>query len=377
MVSPAARYGWWLRPLALSILAFACALSATGARGEAFEVTDMAGRKVMLHDRPARIVLADGHLLTAFALLDPKPAEKIAGWSDDLARFDPGTYAQYLHRFPEIARIPILGPAAAGSLSAEALLALGPDLVIMPRWSTDTALEDQLSAAGIALIYVDFFEDPLRDTAPMMRVLGRVLGREQQAEAYVSFYEAHLQRVARALARVAPVRPRIFLHGRAGGWDCCWTVGGSLGRLIEFAGGRNIAAEAVRGSTGQIGLEAVLASSPEVYIAAGGPALPGVGGFAIGPGTSPEMAAEGVRLAHADPFLRTLPALTTGRAHALWLFFFRSPVNLVAIEVMAKWFHPALFADLDPRQTLTEINRRFLSVPMEGAYWTQYEPSRP
>jgi iron complex transport system substrate-binding protein len=36
---------------------------------------------------------------------------------------------------------------------------------------------------------------------------------------------------------------------------------------------------------------------------------------------------------------------------------------------MAKWIHPELFADLNPRATLDEINSRFLAVPYRGDYW--------
>ena len=40
-----------------------------------------------------------------------------------------------------------------------------------------------------------------------------------------------------------------------------------------------------------------------------------------------------------------------------------------AAEVLAKWIHPELFADLDPAATLAEINKRFLAVPYTGDFW--------
>ena len=36
---------------------------------------------------------------------------------------------------------------------------------------------------------------------------------------------------------------------------------------------------------------------------------------------------------------------------------------------------PELFADLDPRATLTAINERFLAVPYRGDYWTDLVPA--
>ena len=52
-----------------------------------------------------------------------------------------------------------------------------------------------------------------------------------------------------------------------------------------------------------------------------------------------------------------------------------SPIDIVATEVLARWIQPELFADLDPRATLTAINERFLAVPYHGDYWTDLVPA--
>ncbi len=36
-------------------------------------------------------------------------------------------------------------------------------------------------------------------------------------------------------------------------------------------------------------------------------------------------------------------------SHAIWHQFYNSPYQFVAIQQLAKWFHPTLFTDLDPR----------------------------
>lgn len=45
-------------------------------------------------------------------------------------------------------------------------------------------------------------------------------------------------------------------------------------------------------------------------------------------------------------------------------------MHVVAIEALAKWQHPELFATLDPQVTLDEINARFLAAPLLGTFWT-------
>ena len=55
--------------------------------------------------------------------------------------------------------------------------------------------------------------------------------------------------------------------------------------------------------------------------------------------------------------------------HAIWHQFYNSPYQFVAIQQMAKWFHPELFADLDPDASFRELHERFLPVPYESGYF--------
>ncbi|WP_238578758.1 ABC transporter substrate-binding protein [Inquilinus limosus] len=359
-----------LRRLAAAI-ALGLGLIAVPAAAQSIVVTDVAGHTVELPQPARRVVLGDGGLITVLALLDPEPLSLVAGWAENLVRFDPGTAAAYRARFPAIDALPLVGGTTADSVSIEQVLALSPDLVVLPLWfGPAQELERQLGAAGVPVLRIDFFDDPLRNTVPSLRALGRALGREGRAEAYIRFYEAHMGRIAGTLAAHPGLRPKVLLHARAGGWECCWSAGASgAGTLIGFAGGENIAKAAVPGPTGQLGLEYVLAEDPEVYIAAGGPQLPGPGSFRIGPGVPPAEVREQLAAIRGEPGLGELPAIAAGRAHALWLNFFHGPAHVVAVEAMAKWIHPELFGDLDPAATLAEINRRFLAVPMDGTYF--------
>ena len=82
----------------------------------------------------------------------------------------------------------------------------------------------------------------------------------------------------------------------------------------------------------------------------------------------------GVRHKHALNGLEAwtrflLKAVREGRAHGLSHQLINSPIDVVAVEVLAKWIHPQLFADLEPRRTLDQINSQFLAVPYRGDYW--------
>ncbi len=134
-----------------------------------------------------------------------------------------------------------------------------------------------------------------------MRLLGRVLERDEQAEAFAQFYEAHLALIRERVAAPArarpdradgrlPERPGLLLRLRVGG----------LGEFIGLTGSRNIAADLPR-QGGIVSIEYLVAANPEAYIATASP-----GGtysaFSIGPGVPAEEARQTLRNATgADP----------------------------------------------------------------------------
>ena len=89
---------------------------------------------------------------------------------------------------------------------------------------------------------------------------------------------------------------------------------------------------------------------------------------------SAELARQSLQRSLQRPQIRNLQAVQQGRAFAIWHHFYNSPFNVAAVQAMAKWLHPTLFADLDPRQTLQEMHRRFQPFDVQGEYWTGGEP---
>lgn len=83
-------------------------------------VTDVAGRTVQVPDKVNRILLGEGRLFHAIALLEGnKPLARIVGWQGDFRKLDPQSYAVYKAKFPEIDKIPLIGNTSAESVSAE------------------------------------------------------------------------------------------------------------------------------------------------------------------------------------------------------------------------------------------------------------------
>lgn len=347
---------------------------------QAAVLEDLAGRSVAMPDQVERIVLGEGRLLPALAILEQTDlADRIVGMPQDLQQVDPGTYRQYLQAFPKIAQIPRIGQGAADTFSLEQVLTLQPDLAIFSLSghgpsSQHARLIEQLERAGVAVLFVDFREDPLGNTPRSMTLLGQALGRESQARAFVDYYQQQLARVSERLPQITQ-RPRAFIHSRAGLSDsCCETMArGMMAALLEQAGGDNVAADRLPGSAGTLSLEYLLTEPPEVYLATAigskDSLEQGAGYIAMGPGVSPEAARASLRSLTRGDGLASLAPIRDDRAHAIWHSFYNSPFNVVAVQVLAKWLHPQLYADLDPEQTMAELYRLFQPIALEGTFW--------
>lgn len=339
-------------------------------------VTDSFGREVTIPAEPKAILLGTGLDLVALSLIHPDPVSLLAGWAGDMKGDTSGLYARFQEKFPKIEDVPVIGDGI--TVSFEALLSLNADLAILANWQADTDSGKQaiafLEQAGVPVVVVDFNSDALKNTAANMRFLGRILNREDQANAFADFYEARLKRIRDRVAAHPEPGPRVFMDGLPVPEKCCFAFGtGGLGEFIAITGSRNIA-DALPRQGGTVSAEFVVAGDPDVYIAT---ALPdgAYSAFTVGPGVDPQVARESLARIVAAPHLANLKAVRDGRAYGLWNYFNAVPLNVLAAEVLAKWLRPDLFADVDPEATLKDINARFAAVPFDGAYWIALKPN--
>ena len=338
-------------------------------------VTDALGREVTIPAEPKAILLGSGFNLVALSLIHPDPVSLLAGWAGDMKGDNPEIYARFKDKFPKIADVPIIGDGI--TMSFETVLSLKADLAILANWQADTELGKQaityLEQSGVPVFVVDFNSDALNNTAGNMRLLGQVLNREEQANAFADFYEARVKRIRDRVAQHPEPGPTVLMDAFPNPEKCCYAYGtGGFGAFIAITGSRNIA-ESLPAQGGIVNAEFIVAANPDAYIATASP-----GGtyssFSIGPGVDPNEARETLARAVTSPFLANLKAVKEKRVYGLWNFFNAVPLNILAAEAFAHWLRPEIFADVDPDQTLKEINERFAAVPFDGAYWISLKP---
>src|SRR5690606_31195271 len=112
-----------------------------------------------------------------------------------------------------IEAVPIIGDGI--TVSFEAALSLDADLAILANWQAETELGKQaigyLEQTGVPVVVVDFNSDALANTAGNMRLLGQVLNREDQANAFADFYEARVKRIRDRVADHPEPGPSVLM----------------------------------------------------------------------------------------------------------------------------------------------------------------------
>lgn len=161
---------------------------------------------------------------------------------------DPGSSAMH----EEAARLP------ANHGLAEEIFLLKPDLVLAGRYTTRTTVH-LLQRLGTPVAIFEP-EDDFEAVRANLRLMGRALGREAEAESAVARFEADLAALA---PDPAARRPRAAVYSANG-----YTSGerGLSGRILAAAGFANVAAELGMARGGALALESLVLAEPDLVI---------------------------------------------------------------------------------------------------------------
>jgi iron complex transport system substrate-binding protein len=299
------------------------ALGAAGERGATRQITDVAGRRVTLPARVARV--ADAWHANNSMVLALGGADKLVATTIQAQR------QPWLRRlYPRIAHVPAAFNAA-GDVNLETLIGARPDVVLMaysgalPRWSA------AVDAAGIPVVLMP--NSSLADLETTARITGEVLG-ERAAKLAGEWLQEFAANIRRVTSVTGPLprgeRPRVLHTASAG----VLTVDGRhtvIADWIAVAGGINAAD--LSGNQRPVTLEQVALWNPDVIIV----------------GTAPNQQSREAIL--ADPRWSQINAVRSGRVYVnpsgAYLWDRHGAEAALQVLWAARTLHPRLFADLD------------------------------
>jgi iron complex transport system substrate-binding protein len=146
----------------------------------------------------------------------------------------------------------------------------------------------------------------------------------------------------------------------------------NFGKMVEMAGGINLAKDIIPGTFGTVNPEQIIASNPDQVIVTGANwegYVPGGKWVGVGPGADKAKSREKLAALMQRPAFTGIKAVKDGNVHAVWHQFYNNPYQFVAIQQFAKWLHPDLFKDLNPDATFAELHKRFLPVEYRSGYF--------
>lgn len=338
-------------------------------------VVDAAGRTVVLERPATRLVLIAEVAADVLNLLHRDPREIVIGATES-------TYATLGRGRPET-NLHTKRLILSGNASAEALVAIQPDLVVISTgYRIGSGTDESLERLHIPYLVI---ENVATEMSPAERVskailpLATAIGAEKQGNAYLKFYEDHWRRLTERLPPHIRFDKNVLLEVQGGDVErnSFWVWGTASPHLqfMKALGALPLGSDRVAGFAGKVSPEYLLSKNPEMYIGLGGEHMAHVGGIVLGPGIDRSVVQDSLRRAITRPGLAGTAAVKTGNVHAADIKFWIGPFNIAAFEAAAKWLYPSLFADIEPAETLAEINRRFRTAPLAGTFWISLDRS--
>ncbi|OPZ58843.1 MAG: High-affinity heme uptake system protein IsdE precursor [Deltaproteobacteria bacterium ADurb.Bin510] len=289
---------------------------------QAIKVTDCRGHSLSFNQPPQRIVCLIESALSGLYMLGAE--QKVVGVSANV--YQAPAYRWYAAMDERIRARRLPAPGNWDFVSIESVLALRPDVVII--WSEQTETITALEQRGVKVfrVFINSREDVWRE----MLALGQLTGRQVRARELIDYSRGELEAIARRTSRIAPARrPSVYYMWAQGNLETSGRKS-TVNDLINLAGGRNVCGDIEREHL-IVSLEQVLLWNPELIVMWG---------------NDRKDPADIL----CDPQWKRVRAVQSRNVHELPEVFLCDLWTLkfpYAVKLLAKWSHPAEFADLD------------------------------
>lgn len=341
----------YMRILALVLAAALVFSSCSSAANRSAESTSTASEKNVLIDCAGREVEI------------PAQTDKIAclyaytghvcvllGCEDQIAAVVNGLKRDQLmqRKIPDIAELP--SPYSSGSINIEELAAASPDIVFLRVENLADAGEvEKLDNVGISYVVVDYVT--MEEQLYSIEVMGKALGREERAEAYLDYYRSTIQMVRQRLAQIPEGERKTVYHSvnEVVRTDIPDTLSYEV---LEAAGCRNAVGSVqdlrLDGDKGMVTVEQIYVWDPDVVLV-----------------NEPDAKA----YFETNEKFSGLRAVREGQVYQLPVGISRwgHPGSLespLAALYIAKLLYPESFADIDMTEEIQSFYEKFFSISL-------------
>ncbi len=328
-------------------------------REKELTLLDSADRVVTVKKPLNRIVTCNRHFLEMFQALKV-PKDKVVGVPDGIKR--PG----YDILYPEFQDVPIVagGYNPGSAPDCEAIIGLYPDVVLLYAFyqGSDPATE-VLESAGITVLRLSFNRPHIPNLfQEEVKKLGYVFGKEAEAQELLDFYEGCQNSIKEKVEGISEEdKPKVYAES----WNSYVTT--ERYARIEIAGGRNIFPGMSYEASISVDPEEVVSQNPDIIVKMA--TAEGVAGYELDVADTVGMAEIREEIM-SRPELQNVNAVRNGKVYVISGYIMaagpRSGCRYFVQDAYdAKWFHPELFEDLDPKAIHQEYLTGFQELDID------------
>ena len=259
--------------------------------------------------------------------------------------------------FPEFGDITSIGSSWRPDI--EKIVELHPDVTFLAtshgRGVTHNVVTEKLEAAGLTVLRFRFDQPEL--LSDEITKNGYIFGKKGEANEFVNWYKNILNLIEERVEGISEEdKPKVHFEYSP------YTVTTMDDNIIAMVGGKEIFA----GTSGSVDPEALMMRNPDIIIRM---VSHGRRGYGLDADDTAEI--EGVREEIIrSPELQDITAVKEGHVYVLsnHLVFYMPSAGgraFVGICYMAKWLHPELFEDLDPKAIHQEYLTRFQGLDID------------
>lgn len=332
------------------------------------QLTDLAGRSVVLSRKPQRFVVAN-YIANFLFVGGAKAVDQIVGITAD--GWESTRYAEYVRltqAFAQLKNIPSIGGYHDDILNTEKILSLKPDVVILgqTQYAQNAQRLRLLEKAGIAVVVLDYHAMTLQNHVKSTQLLGKLLNRESVAEEQINRYTETIQTIQTRIAKADNKAKQVPVYVECGNLGV-GSYGNSYNKTVLWGGilrrlqVNNIAAD-MPAPYASLSREFVLAKNPGIIFIAGSIWQNAAENDQMRMGL---MVPRTEALQRLSGFIRRplwdrLQAVKNNRVYGVNHGSLRSMLDYTFSLFMAQVIYPGLFDDFDPEAEIHAFYKRYL-----------------
>ncbi len=341
------------------------------------QLTDLAGRSVVLSRMPQRFVVAN-YIANFLFVGGAKAVDQIVGITAD--GWESTRYAEYVRltqAFAQLKNIPSIGGYHDDILNTEKILSLKPDVVILgqTQYAQNAQRLRLLEKAGIAVVVLDYHAMTLQNHVKSTQLLGKLLNRESVAEEQINRYTETIQTIQTRIAKADNKAKQVPVYVECGNLGV-GSYGNSYNKTVLWGGilrrlqVNNIAAD-MPAPYASLSREFVLAKNPGIIFIAGSIWQNAAENDQMRMGL---MVPRTEALQRLSGFIRRplwdrLQAVKNNRVYGVDHGSLRSMLDYTFSLFMAQVIYPGLFDDFDPEAEIHAFYKRYLpEVDSSGTF---------